>query len=130
MNSRFACALLALSALLTTTPSTLALDAASDLNWCGDSTTCLAWSASAEAVHYNLYRGAGFQLPAIPLGTPDACTLGTYATTSTGPFTDAQPGPLELQWYLVGAVDELGQENAGFATGGARAVDSSGACSA
>ena len=130
MKPKLACCTLALSGLLSMSPSAVALEPVGNLNWCPGSVDCLSWSPSPGATHYNLYRGGPSGLPAVIDGGTDSCTVGTYTDPTSGTFAAGSPAAGVLQWYLVGAVDDLGAENAGDATSGARSVDSSGSCEA
>jgi len=60
----------------------------------------------------------------------DACTLGTFDTTTSGVFVEAAMSPGLLRWYLVTAAAGIDEGPSGTGSFGPRALDSLGACGA
>ena len=84
-------------------------DEVTQLSWCDPSANCLTWTDTATATAYDVYRGEGPALGGLLDTSPDACRVGSYGTTSSGPALFATPAPGELRWYLVTAVNASGQ---------------------
>ncbi len=97
-----------------------------DQAWSPDKSTH-SWSPVAGAVAYNVYRGAGGDLPNLVTPAVDSCLRLTTGATSTTALTE-HPAAGGLYWYLVRAINGGGEGPAGNATSGPRVHDSSGSC--
>jgi hypothetical protein len=122
--------LLQLVAVLAVSPG-VALGAVPDevdmIEWCAGQKDCLAWTVTAGAEEYIVYRGDEPDLAGLLGVGLDSCTVGTFGETTTGAGV-ADPEPGVLHWYLVTAGNVDGEGPAGQATEGPRVVNSAGAC--
>ncbi len=98
----------------------------SSLGWSGKS--ALQWEAISGASFYNIYRGAGADLPSLLTAAPDSCLRAVTTATTTGATQGEMPPSGSFYWYLVRAANGAGQGPAGNATAGPRSLDSTGAC--
>ncbi|HEX4824206.1 MAG TPA: proprotein convertase P-domain-containing protein [Candidatus Polarisedimenticolaceae bacterium] len=88
--------------------------------------TTLAWSAVTGGSFYDIFRGAGPDLPNLLGPATDSCLRLT--TTSTAASVNDTVPDSTLYWYLVRAGNGAGLGPAGSATAGPRSQDSTGAC--
>ena len=98
------------------------------VNWTPGSTTSLQWESIAGATFYNVYRGAGPDLPNLLNPAADSCLRATTVAATTGNVLAELPSAGSLYWYLVRAANGAGEGPAGNATAGARSQESSGVC--
>jgi subtilisin-like proprotein convertase family protein len=98
------------------------------IGWPAGSKTKLKWGAVPGAGSYNLYRGDAAGLPALLNTGVDSCTAWTGSGTETPDTITQAPPAGGIHWFLVTAVNAVGEGTAGSATAGPRVVNSSGPC--
>lgn len=89
--------------------------------------TALTWTAVFTATSYNVYRGVGADMPKLLNVNADSCLRASPTDTSAGGFTE-NPGLGTITWWLVRAVNEVGEGSPGFASSGPRSQDTLGSC--
>jgi PKD repeat protein len=99
----------------------------SSLLWAG-SKDALAWSTTADADGYRVYRGVAADLPHLLDATLDSCVRFDGTAASTGPVLTEIPPADSFYWYLTIGVRGSVIGEAGDASGGPRVVNAAGTC--
>ncbi len=95
------------------------------VRWLGR--TSLIWAPVSTATSYKLYRGVGSDISKLLNVNADSCLRATLTDVSATDLSE-NPSVATMYWWLVRAVNQVGEGSPGFASAGPRSQDSFGFC--